>query len=124
MNNQKIFLIGLLVVVVGVGIYLFATGKIGVDSRGNTSPLASSVTGQNPVGVGSSSANQGAEIANLLNGISRIQLNDAILDDPMFLSLTDSSIILPQVQTSGRENPFTRGTGATQGTAATSGTIR
>jgi hypothetical protein len=125
MNKQKIFLIALVVTIVGVGGYLFATNKIGVDSRENTSPLVSAASGQNPVAMnGSGTGTQGVEIANLLNGISKIQLNDAILNDPAFLSLTDSSIILPVVQTSGRVNPFSRGAGTIQPITTTKGVVR
>lgn len=113
MNGQKIFLIVLVVVVLGVGGYLYATGAIGGggSKSSGVSALTSSNTGTNPANTSSANAKSGAEIATLLNSVSRIDLNGAIFNDPSFLSLTDSSIILPPVSTDGRINPFVR-TGA------------
>lgn len=127
MNKQKIFIIVIAVVVIGLGVYLYATGQIGVGSRTSSSTLASTTTGQNPVAINNNSTiseQQGVEIANLLNNISRIQLNNTLFSDPAFLSLTDSSIILPFVDVSGRVNPFARNGAVTTTTSATNTTTR
>lgn len=127
MNKQKLLIVVIAIVVVGLGIYLYLSGNIGVSSDRSTSSatLSSTNTGQNPVSLAGSApgidAASGAEIASLLSNISRIELKDTIFSDPAFLSLTDSSITLPPVETPERANPFLR-TGAGVTTVTTSAT--
>lgn len=47
-----------------------------------------------------------AEFLSILLNIKSIKLDDSIFNDPAFLSLTDSSIVLVQDSTEGRPNPF------------------
>ncbi len=109
MNGQKIFFIALAIVIIGIGGYLFATGEIGGrDTSTGISALTSSTTGINPANSSPIDEQSGAEIANLLSSVSRIDLNGSIFSDPVFLSLIDSSVILPPVVTDGRINPFVR----------------
>ncbi len=42
----------------------------------------------------------------LLLNVKNIRLNDSIFNDPAFMSLVDSSIVLTQDSVEGRPNPF------------------
>lgn len=114
MKNQKLLIIVIAVVVLGLGGYLYFSGKsTSSDTPSPTRTLSSDTTGANPVALTNDSSTasvsnsaQASEIITLLKNISSIRLETRILQSPSFLALVDSSIILPPIAVSGRVNPF------------------
>jgi hypothetical protein len=114
MKNQKLIIIVIGAVILGLGGYLYFSGDIKKPSKNTTSSLVSTSTNQNPVSLNDSSNTtptssiKGTEIANLLKNINLIKLDDRVLSNPSFLALIDSSLILPSISVTGRANPFSR----------------
>lgn len=114
MNNQKIMIISIVVVLLGVGGYLYFSGEIKKPSEISTNGLVSSNTGTNPislnettdVSVATNTTTKGSEIAQMLKNINAIRLDNRIIANPSFAMLVDSSLLLPSVSVTGRLNPF------------------
>lgn len=121
MNNQKLLIGVIALVVIGLGGYLYFSSQGSTDNNvPQSSTLVSSNTGSNPVSLGDSRASDMVafnasqnEIATLLRSVNQIKLDTAILRNPAFLSLVDTSLTLPDFSVSGRINPFTRVGGST-----------
>jgi predicted ribosomally synthesized peptide with SipW-like signal peptide len=110
MKNHKL-LIGIVAgLLVAVGAYMYFSQSS--TAKPVTSTIASSNTGTNPVGLGNTAASAssfaGSDIATMLKNISQIKLNTGILQNPSFLALVDTTLVLPQTSVSGRVNPFGR----------------
>jgi len=114
MNKQKLLIGVVAVVVIGLGAYLYLSGSSDEPATGT---LVSQNTGDDPAALGNLinpeeipispfSSPEGAEIAALLGNINNIKLDQRVLSSPPFRALVDSSILLPDVTTSGRANPF------------------
>jgi hypothetical protein len=114
MKNQKLLVIIIAVIVLGLGGYLYFSGDVKKSSEKSTSTLSSTTTNQNPVSLNDSTDTtptvsiKGSEIAALLKNINLIKLDDRVLSNPSFLALVDGSLILPPVSVTGRTNPFSR----------------
>jgi hypothetical protein len=112
MKNHKLIIIIVALAVVAVGAYLYFSGSMkNAPSKQPTGTLTSTTTGESPTTIGDTAPAApiaGSEIASLLKNISSIRLDDRILTNPSFLALVDSSIALPQIEVSGRVNPFGR----------------
>ena len=114
MSKQKLLIGIVLLVVVVLGGYLYLSSSK-TDEPVQSSTLASSNTGSNPVALGDSRAADIAastasqnEIAVLLKSVNQIKLDTTILQNPSFLALQDTSLTLPDTTVSGRVNPFAR----------------
>ncbi len=116
MNNQKLLIGVIALVVIGLGGYLYYSRS---TDESNTSPvsstLVSSNTNSNPVSLGESQASgmvafntSQNEIATLLRSVNQIKLDTAVLRNPAFLALIDTSLTLPEFTITGRANPFAR----------------
>lgn len=113
MNKQKIIIGIIVIILIGLGGYMYLSGGIRKTEK-STSTLVSSNTGDNPVALGDSKVNSIAttaaqgEIAQLLKSVNQIKLDTRILQDPAFLALVDTTLSLPDTVVSGRINPFAR----------------
>lgn len=127
MSKQKLLIGVVLLVVVALGGYLYLSSSK-TDEPVQSSTLASSNTGSNPVALGDSraadivanTASQN-EIATLLKSVNQIKLDTAILQNPSFLALQDTSLTLPDTAVSGRVNPFARSGALDAATPITTG---
>ncbi len=114
MNKQKIIIGIIVIILIGLGGYMYLSGGMR-ETEKSTSTLVSSNTGDNPVALGDSKVNSIAtttaaqgEIAQLLKSVNQIKLDTRILQDPAFLALVDTTLSLPDTVVSGRINPFAR----------------
>ncbi len=123
MKNHKLFIGIVALLVVALGAYIYFSGNSSSDKQPVTNTIASSNTGNNPVALGNNttaaaSTFAGSDIASMLKNISQIRLNTAILQNPSFLALLDTTLTLPPTTIAGRVNPFGR-TGALETTTPT-----
>ncbi len=126
MKHQKLFIGIVVVLVIALGAYLYFSGNSAKKDTPTTNTLVSSNTGSNPVPIAndastSASSFAGSDIAALLKNISQIKLNTTILQNPSFLALSDTSLVLPAPTATGRVNPFAR-SGSTTTPALEAGT--
>ncbi|MDR3558248.1 MAG: hypothetical protein P4L61_01825 [Candidatus Pacebacteria bacterium] len=96
-SNNKTIIIGIAIVVVVAGIWYFY-GK--GSSSSSTSQLLSSSSNAD-----SSSAAVGADVLNILNSVSSINIDSSFFATAAYQSLVDYSITVPP-QAVGRSNPF------------------
>ncbi len=96
-SNKKTIIIGVIIVVVLAGGWYFY-GRGG--SSASTSQLVSSSSDVNPAtGV------VGANVLDVLNSVSSINIDTSFFSTPAYQSLVDYSIAVPS-QPVGRANPF------------------
>lgn len=88
-RQNKIVVIGLAVVLLSVGYYLFAM-------QDTSMPLSTVETTESPVTQ---------ELLATLANLRKIELNKSIFTDPVFVSLSDFGVVIPKEPT-GRRNPF------------------
>lgn len=87
--KKNLVIIGIILAALGVLYYFY--------SSGDSAPLlTSSEQEEGPVSQ---------EILATLNNLRTIRLNDAIFEDPLFLSLSDFGVTIPPIA-AGRRNPF------------------
>lgn len=112
MKNHKLFIGIVALLVIALGAYIYFSGNSSSDKQPVTNTIVSSNTGSSPVALGNTTAAAstfaGSDIASMLKNISQIRLNTAILQNPSFLALVDTTLALPQTSVSGRVNPFGR----------------
>ncbi len=113
MKNHKLFIGIVAALVIALGAYLYFSGSSSSTQKPVTNTIASSNTGSNPVALGNNSVTAastfaGSDIATMLKNISQIRLNTAILQNPSFLALLDTTLTLPPTTVAGRINPFGR----------------
>lgn len=112
MKNHKLFIGIVALLVIALGAYIYFSGNSSSDKEPVTNTIVSSNTGTSPVALGNTTATAstfaGSDIASMLKNISQIRLNTAILQNPSFLALLDTTLTLPQTSVSGRVNPFGR----------------
>lgn len=128
MSKQKLLIGVILLVVVALGGYLYFSSSKTTSQPAQSSTLVSSNNGSNPVALGDSraadmaaSASSQNEIATLLKSVNQIKLDTAILQNPSFLALQDTSLTLPDTAVSGRVNPFARSGALDAATPITTG---
>lgn len=92
--------IGVVVVIVVIG----SLGKGGNEP--SSSSLVSTTTGSNPAVAPASGSVPESQTITLLKNLSTLRLNGNVFSNPVFRSLSDISIVLPQVTNQGRRNPF------------------
>lgn len=109
MKNKKLYILIGLLAVVGIGAYFYFTSSDKAATTPTTNTLVSSNTGSSPVTLNETSSVSsfaGSDIAGLLKNIDQIKLNTAILSNPAFNALVDTTLTLPETNVSGRINPF------------------
>ncbi len=92
--------VGVVVIIVVIG----SLGKGGNES--SSSSLVSTTTGSNPATTPASGSVPESQTITLLKNLSTLRLNGNVFSNPVFRSLSDISIVLPQVTNQGRRNPF------------------
>lgn len=90
-QNKALALIAL-VLVVGLGYYLYTSA-----TGGNAQPQDLTAT--------DNSADESGQLLSTLNDLNNITLSNAVFSDPVYLSLTDFGVVIPE-EPSGRGDPF------------------
>jgi hypothetical protein len=106
----KNIIIFVIIAVVFILIYIFFIKPSPDQASLISSPSGTSLPNVNDSGAGTNVPSGNSLVPKnfltLLLNVKNIKLNDAILSDPVFNSLRDSSIVLTPDGTEGRPNPF------------------
>ena len=94
-------------IAVGVVVIIVVIGSLG---KGGDEPssgsLVSTTTGGNPATPPLAGSVPESQTITLLKNLSTLRLSGNVFSNPVFRSLSDISIVLPQVTNQGRRNPF------------------
>lgn len=110
MKNKKTIkniVIGLVVAILGLGVYAFLSGN-GSEQVGGSANSLSSLIGSGNFGEVKESNTDlaNAEILRILGSIQNISLDVDIFENPVFRELEDSRFTIPKPTIIGRPNPF------------------
>jgi hypothetical protein len=109
-SKIKNIIIFVIIAAVFILIYIFFIKPSPDQASLVSSPSGTSLPNVNDSGIGTNIPSGNSLVPKnfltLLLNVKNIKLNDAILSDPVFNSLRDSSIVLTPDGTEGRPNPF------------------
>lgn len=92
LKHNKIMAVGAAVAVLAVLYYAFYFGGGAISTPSLSSPSETNLPGTQKLVV-------------MLTSLNTIRLNDSVFKDPVFQSLSDFGVVIPEQQV-GRRNPF------------------
>lgn len=96
-NSKGTIIILIVILLVSIGLFFYFKGK---PSDSSISSLEESGTAESNDALAASN-----RVVSLLNQISSLEINDSIFKTPVYKSLVDYTVAIPE-QNIGRPNPF------------------